>query len=252
MSRDHPSDVGAVVINGKAKEYFGLADPVGKKLRIWWTRKDLTIIGVIDDFHFESLHRDVRAMGYLMPEAIASTGKPFLLAKIRSARTTEVLSFIERSWASLADGLPFEFTFLDDRIDGLYQNDNRAGKIVSMFSVLAVFVSCLGLFGLAAFVTEQRTKEVGIRKILGARLSSVLWLHTGQFVKWVVIANLIAWPVGYAVMGRWLRGFAMRTSLGAGIFLVSGLAALAVAVLTVSYQVLRAATANPADALRYE
>jgi putative ABC transport system permease protein len=252
MSREHPSDVDAVVINGKAKEYFGLPDPVGRKLRIWWTRKDLTIIGVIDDFHFESLHRDVRPMGYVLPEAVSSNRKPYLLAKIRSVRTTEVLSHIERAWAAVSAGLPFEFTFLDDRIDSLYQNDNRAGKIVSVFSALAIFVSCLGLFGLAAYVTEQRTKEVGIRKILGARLSSVLWLHTGRFVKWVIVANLIAWPAGYWVMGRWLRNFALRTSLDAGIFLVSGLAALAVAVLTVSFQVVRAATANPADALRYE
>jgi putative ABC transport system permease protein len=252
LSREHPSDVNAVVINGKAKEYFGVPDPVGKKLRIWWTRKDMIIVGVIDDFHFESLHRDVRPMGYVLPEAIASTRKPYLLVKVRSARTTEVLSYIERSWASFAAGLPFEFTFLDDRIDSLYQNDNRAGRIVSVFSVLAIFVSCLGLFGLAAYVTEQRTKEVGIRKILGARLSSILWLHTGPFVKWVAIANLIAWPAGFWIMGRWLRGFALRTSLDAGIFLVSGLAALAVAVLTVGFQVLRAARANPADALRYE
>ncbi len=252
LSREHPSDVAAVVINGKAKEYFGVPDPVGKKLRIWWTRKDIFIVGVIDDFHFESLHRDVRPMGYVLPEAVASTRKPYLLVKVRSARTTEVLAHIGKAWTSLAAGLPFEFTFLDDRIDNLYQNDNRAGRIVSVFSALAIFVSCLGLFGLAAYVTEQRTKEVGVRKILGARLSSVLWLHTGQFVKWVVVANLIAWPAGYWIMGRWLRGFAMRTSLDAGIFLLSGLAALAVAVLTVSYQVLRAATANPADALRYE
>ncbi len=252
LSREHPSDVAAVVINGKAKEYFGVPDPVGKKLRIWWTRKDIFIVGVIDDFHFESLHRDVRPMGYVLPEAVASTRKPYLLVKVRSARTIEVLAHIGKAWTSLAAGLPFEFTFLDDRIDNLYQNDNRAGRIVSVFSALAIFVSCLGLFGLAAYVTEQRTKEVGVRKILGARLSSVLWLHTGQFVKWVVVANLIAWPAGYWIMGRWLRGFAMRTSLDAGIFLLSGLAALAVAVLTVSYQVLRAATANPADALRYE
>ncbi|MBN2265396.1 MAG: ABC transporter permease, partial [Candidatus Aminicenantes bacterium] len=252
MSREHPSDVDAVVINGKAKEYFGLPDPIGRKVRIWWTKKDLTVIGVIDDFHFESLHRDVRPMGYILPEAVNSNRRPYLLAKVRSNRTTEVLSHIERSWAAVSAGLPFEFSFLDDRIDGLYQNDNRAGRIVSLFAGLAIFVSCLGLFGLAAFVTEQRTKEVGIRKILGARLSSVLWLHTGQFVKWVAVANLIAWPMAYWLMGRWLRGFAMRTSLDAGIFLLSGLAALGVAVLTVSYQVLRAAAANPADALRYE
>jgi len=252
MSREHPSDVDAVVINGKAKEYFGLADPVGRKLRIWWTKKDLTIIGVIDDFHFESLHRDVRPMGYLLPEAIGSSRKPYLLAKVRSARTTEVISHIEKAWAAVSAGLPFEFTFLDDRVNALYENDNRAGKIVSVFSVLAIFVSCLGLFGLAAFVAEQRTKEVGVRKILGARLSSILWLHTGRFVKWVVAANLIAWPVAYGIMGRWLRGFAFRTSLDVRIFLLSGLCALAIALLTVSYQVVRAARANPADALRYE
>ena len=252
LSREHPSDVDAVVINGKAKAYFGIPDPVGKKLRIWWTRKDIFIVGVIDDFHFESLHRDVRPMGYVLPEAVNSTRKPYLLVKVRSARTTEVLSHIGKAWTSLAAGLPFEFTFLDDRIDGLYQNDNRAGTIVSMFSALAVFVSCLGLFGLAAFVAEQRTKEVGIRKILGARLASILWLHAGQFVKWVAVANLIAWPVGYLAMGRWLRGFALRTSLGPGTFLLSGSVALAVAVLTVSFQVVRAARADPADALRYE
>ncbi len=252
MSRDYPSDVDAVVINGKAAEYFGIPEPVGKRIRIWWTKKDLTIIGIIDDFHFESLHRDVIPMGYILPEAIDSTRRPYLLAKIRSEKTTSVLSSIEKTWRSMSAGLPYEFTFLDQRIDNLYQNDNRAGKIVTLFSVLAIFVSCLGLFGLAAFVTEQRTKEIGIRKILGARLSTILWLLTGQFVKWVVVANLIAWPVGYWVMGRWLQGFAARTSLTAGLFIVSGLAAVAVAVLTVSSQVLRAAHANPTDSLRYE
>jgi putative ABC transport system permease protein len=252
MSREHPSDVDAVVINGKAKEYFGLPDPVGRKLRIWWTQKDLTVIGVIDDFHFESLHRDVRPMGYILPEAIGSNRRPYLLAKVRSARTTEVISHIERAWAAVSAGLPFEFTFLDDRVNGLYENDNRAGRIVSVFSVLAIFVSCLGLFGLAAFVAEQRTKEVGVRKILGARLSSILWLHTSRFVKWVAAANLIAWPVAYWIMGRWLRGFAFRTSLDVRIFLLSGLYALAIALLTVSFQVVRAARANPVDALRYE
>jgi len=252
MSREYPSDVDAVVINRKAAEYFGIPEPVGKKIRIWWTKKNLTIIGIIDDFHFESLHRDVRPMGYILPEAINSNRKPYLLAKIHSERTTAVLSYIEKTWASMASGLPFEFSFLDEKIDSLYQNDNRAGKIVSLFSILAIFVSCLGLFGLAAFVTEQRTKEIGIRKILGARLSAILWLLTGQFVKWVVIANLLAWPVGYWVMNRWLQGFALRTSLTAWLFLSSTLAAVAIAVLTVSWQVLRAAQANPADSLRYE
>jgi putative ABC transport system permease protein len=252
MSREFPSDKDAVVINKKAAEYFGIPDPVGKKLRIWWTRKNLTIIGVIDNFHFESLHRDVRAMGYMLPEAIDSTRKPFLLVKISSEVTASTLAELRKAWDSLAGGLPFEFTFLDEKVNSLYQNDNRAGKIVTLFSFLAIFVSCLGLFGLAAFVAEQRTKEIGVRKVLGAPLSNIMWLLTGQFVKWVVVANLIAWPAGYWLMDQWLQGFAFRASMPVWIFVVSGLAALTIAVMTVSTQVIRAALANPAESLKYE
>jgi len=252
FSREYPSDIDAVVINKKAAEYFGVPEPVGKKLRIWWTHKNLTIIGIMDDIHFESLHRDVRSMGYVLPEAIGSTRRPFLLVKVDSARIYEVLSFVRETWESVSAGLPFEFSFMDDRINGLYQNDNRAGRIVTLFSFLAIFVSCLGLFGLAAFITEQRTKEIGVRKVLGARLPQIVWLLTGQFVKWVIIANLIAWPVGYWVMSRWLQGFAFRTNMSAVIFVVSGLSALVIAVITVSSQVVKAALSNPAQSLKYE
>jgi putative ABC transport system permease protein len=252
MSRDFPSDVDAVVINKKASEYFGIENPIGKKLRIWWTQKNLTIIGIIDNFHFESLHRNVRSMGYLLPEAIDSNRKPFLLVKISSEVTSDVISNIKRTWDSMSGGLPFEFTFLDDKVNNLYQNDNRAGRIVTLFSCLAIFVSCLGLFGLAAFVAEQRTKEIGVRKVLGAPLSNIMWLLTGQFVKWVIIASLIAWPVGYWVMNKWLEGFAFRSSLSIWIFLFSGLVALLIATLTVSSQVIRAALTNPVQCLKYE
>lgn len=252
MSREFPSDKNAVVINKKAAEYFGIENPVGKKLRIWWTRKDLTIIGIIDNFHFESLHKDVRAMGYILPEAIDSARKPYMLVKIRSQVTSGVLSDLRKTWESMSAGLPFEFSFLDEKVNSLYQNDNRAGKVVTLFSFLAIFVSCLGLFGLAAFVAEQRTKEIGVRKVLGAPLSNIMWLLTGQFVKWVIIANLIAWPVGYWIMNRWLQGFAFRASLSLWVFMASGLAALTIAALTVSSQVIKAALANPAESLKYE
>ncbi len=252
MSRDFPSDVNAAVINKQAAEYFGLDNPVGKKLRIWWTEKDLTIIGIIDNFHFESLHRDVRSMGYILPEAIDSTRKPYLLVKLSSQMTLDAISKLKNIWESMSAGLPFEFTFLDEKVNSLYQNDNRAGRIVTLFSCLAIFVSCLGLFGLAAFVAEQRTKEIGIRKVLGAPLSRIMWLLTGQFVQWVIVANLIAWPVGYWIMSRWLQGFAFRTSLSIWIFLASGLTALVIAALTVSSQVVKAALANPAQSLKYE
>jgi len=252
LSRDFPSDAGAVVINKKAAEYFGIPEPIGKKVQIWSFRKAYTVVGIMDNIYFESLHRDVRPMGYLLPEAINSTRRPFLLVKVRTERVGDLLAGLERAWNEFSPGLPFEFTFLDERVDALYRNDVQAGRIVSVFSVLAIFVSCLGLFGLAAFVTEQRTREIGIRKVLGAGHANVAWLLTGQFVKWVAVATLVAWPVGYWAMGRWLEGFAFRTRLTAGIFLVSALAALGIAALTVSSQVLKAALANPARSLKYE
>jgi putative ABC transport system permease protein len=166
--------------------------------------------------------------------------------------TSSILTDLRKTWESISAGLPFEFTFLDEKVNSLYQNDNRAGKIVNLFSFLAIFVSCLGLFGLAAFVAEQRTKEIGVRKVLGAPLSTIMWLLTGQFIKWVIVANLIAWPVGYWIMNRWLQGFAFRASLSIWIFLASGLAALTIATLTVSSQVIKAALANPSESLKYE
>ena len=170
LSRDFPSDVDAVVINKKAAEYFGIPDPDREKAPdLVDAERTYTIIGIMENVHFESLHRDVRPMGYLLPEAVNSTRRPYLLVKVGSGRTTDVLAYLRKTWDSFSPGLPFEFTFLDERVDGLYQNDIRAGKIVSLFSFLAIFVSCLGLFGLAAFVTEQRTKEIGVRKVLGAR-----------------------------------------------------------------------------------
>ncbi len=191
-------------------------------------------------------------MGYLLPEALNSTRRPYLLVKAAAGKASDVLSGLREAWDSFTPGLPFEFSFLDERVNSLYQNDIRAGKIITLFSFLAIFVSCLGLFGLAAFVTEQRTREIGVRKVLGADLSSVVWLLTKQFVKWVIVATLIAWPVGYWVMSRWLENFAFRARLTAGIFLASALAALGIAVLTVSSQVIKAALANPAESLKYE
>jgi len=252
LSRDFPSDVGAMVINKKAVEYFGIPVPVGLKVSIWSTRKTYTVIGVMENVFFESLHRDVRPMGYLLPEAVNSSRRPYLLVKAGAGKATGVLSFLRQTWDSFSPGLAFEFSFLDERVDSLYRNDIRAGRIVTVFSILAIFVACLGLFGLAAFVTEQRTKEIGVRKVLGARLASLLWLLTGDFLKWVAVANLIAWPVGYWIMTRWLSGFAFRTSVSWSIFLSSALASAGIALLSVGLQVVKAAKTNPAASLKYE
>lgn len=253
FSREHTSDAAAVVLNERAAEYFDLPEPIGKKVTVWWSsNRPLTVVGVIKDFHFESLHRNVRPMGYVLPAALPNRSPGFLLVKAAPAGTTETLAYLQQAWAEVSGGLPFEFSFMDEKIDALYQNDNRAGRIVTLFSLLAVFVSCLGLFGLAAFVAEQRTKEISVRKILGAPVSGLIWLLTGQFVARVAVAVLIAWPVGYWVMSRWLQSFAFRARLSAGIFIASASAALAIVLVTVSSQVIRAASVNPAETLKYE
>jgi len=252
LSREFPSDKEAVVINRKAADYFGLPEPVGKKLQIWSTRGTYTIIGVMENIHFESLHRDVRPMGYLLPEAVNSTRRPYLFVRINLPQIEKLLPFLRASWDELGPPIPFEYGFLDERIDSLYQGDVRAGKIVAIFSGLAIFVSCLGLFGLAAYVTEQRTKEIGIRKVLGARISHIVWILGGQFLKWVAVAAVVAWPAGYWLAGRWLQGFAFRTGLSAGFFLASGLAAALIAAVSVGSQVVKSARTDPVKSLKYE
>ncbi len=147
---------------------------------------------------------------------------------------------------------PFEYFFLDDRFDMMYKSEERTGKIFSSFAVLAIFVSCLGLFALASFMAEQRTKEIGIRKILGASAASLSFLISKEFLKWVLYANVLAWPVAFFVMKKWLANFAYRTTIGIEIFLLSGFLALGIAFLTVSYQALKTAFVNPVDTLRYE
>jgi len=134
----------------------------------------------------------------------------------------------------------------------LYQKETKLGQIFSYFTVIAIFIACLGLFGLASFITEERTKEIGIRKVLGGSVSDIVMLLSRGFTKWIVLANFIAWPVAYYFMNKWLQNFAYRVNLSVWIFILSGLAALAIALLTVSYQSIKAATANPVEALKYE
>ena len=143
-------------------------------------------------------------------------------------------------------------TFLDEDFDYIYRVDQRLGRLLYYFSVLAILIACLGLFGLASYTSEQRTKEVGIRKVLGAPTGKVVLMLTTEFMIWVILANLIAWPVAWFVMGRWLDGFAYRTRLGFEIFLMAGMVVFIIALVTVSYQAFRAARANPVDSLRYE
>ena len=164
----------------------------------------------------------------------------------------KTIGYIEEVWNKFAPGYDFNYRFMDEALDDLYRAEQRTGTIFRYFSFLAILISCLGLFGLASFMAEQRTKEIGIRKVLGATVSNIVLLLSKDFTKWVLVANFVAWPVAYYAMHRWLQGFAYRTPVSWWTFLLAGLLALLIAIFTVSFQAIKAALTNPAETIKYE
>jgi len=254
FSKEFSTDIdGAIMLNEAAAREIGYMpeEAVGKKLlrfRSLDEFKELTIVGVVRDFHFKSLHRIID------PILLALDPQNFdtISVRVMPGDVRGTIGFIEQKWGEIFPGEQFEYTFLNSRIDLLYKSESRMRSIFLIFSVLSIFVACLGLFGLAAFTAEERTKEIGVRKVLGASTANILLLLSKEFSKWVLFANLIAWPVAYYMMHRWMQNFAYQTSIGIWPFLLSALLALIIALFTVSYQSVRAALAEPVDCLRYE
>jgi predicted permease len=247
FSKEHSTDMTeAYVVNQEAVRAMEMDDPVGKELKVW----DLSrrIIGVVKDYHFESLHNEIIPMAM----RIDSNSYGQACVRITSHRVSDTLSFIENIWEEIYPEYPFEFRFLDDMLQRLYRSEQTIGKIVSIFTLLALIISCLGIFGLSSYTAEQRTKEIGIRKILGASVMNVVKSISKEFVILVLIANVIVWPIAYFLMNKWLQVFAYRITISWLTFLLTGMAVLVVSLLTVSRQIIRAATANPVDSLRYE
>jgi putative ABC transport system permease protein len=245
----------AWLINETAAAQLGWKDPIGKSISrsiraANGQRNTISkrIVGVVKDFHTLSLHQKIE------PLVIANTPEnfAFLSLRISAKNIQEIISRLKLKWQRLFPNTAFNSFFLDESFGQMYQTEERFNKIFTSFAILAILISCLGLFGLAAFMTEKRTKEVGIRKVLGASIFRIVFLLSNEFSKWVLIANIIAWPLAYYFMNRWLQTFAYRATIGVGIFLFSGLAALVIALLTVGYQSVKAARANPVDSLRYE
>jgi len=235
------------ILNETAVKRLGWTDPVGK--RFWWQPLGKgTVVGVVGDFHFLSLREQLLPL-VLTPQFNAMK---YLQLRIVSGNLEETLGFLEETWKSFVPNRPFEFAFLDGRLDRLYRAEAQQGQLFGGFACLAIFVACLGLFGLTAFAAEQRTKEIGVRKVLGATIPGIVGVLSSDFVKLVVAANAIAWPVAWYGLRQWLQGFPYRVEVGAGVFLLSGAATLVVAFLTVGYQAVKAACANPVDALRQE
>ena len=233
------------VLNETAIAAMEMKEPIGK----WFSFRGQKgmIIGIVKDFHGASLHNPIA------PVALQPTEGFFVFVKYRPGNVADVLSFLKAKWdKSVGTHTPFRYEFIDENIKTWYQTEHRFGKIFRNFTILTVFIACLGLFGLASFTAEQRTKELGIRKILGAKISGLVLLLVKEFAKWVFIASIIAWPVAYFVARNWLKRFAYRTELGLEIFIFSAVVALFIATFTVSYQAIKAARANPAESLHYE
>ncbi len=236
----------AFIVNETAVLAMGLQDPIGK--RFSWNQRDGRIIGVVKDFHNRSLHQEIQPFVFL----VSPPWFRYLSIKINPAANKEALNFLKDKWKKLRPGQDFSNFFLDSYIDGFYRSEQRMGKVLQYFTFIAIFISCLGLFGLTTFSAAQRTKEIGIRKVLGASVSRIIVMLSQDFTKRVLLANVIAWPVAYYFMHKWLQNFAYRTRIDIWMFLMAAALTMLIALLTVSYQSIRAALANPVDSLRYE
>jgi putative ABC transport system permease protein len=208
---------------------------------------------VVKDFHFQSFHNIIEPLIIKIPEPDhRDIELRMLTIRFKSGTLPGGLSRIEDTWRSLFPNIPFNFHFVDDMLESQYYAENRMAKIFNYFSIFAIFIACLGLYGLTLFSIEQKTKEIGIRKVLGATIPGVANLFTKDVFILVVIANLISWPVAYYAMNKWLQNFAYRIEMHWWMFLFAGTITLMIALLTISWQAIRAATANPVEALRYE
>ncbi|MCP4751243.1 MAG: FtsX-like permease family protein [Proteobacteria bacterium] len=238
--------LGALVLNEEAVKVMGLENPIGETITAGEYK--LKVIGTVKNFHFQPVHKKIEPM-------IIATGPirgGFTIVKLHPDEMAETVGFVKKTWDRIYPTTPFDYHFLDEDYDRLYRAEERMGTLLNYFSVLAVFIACLGLFGLASFTTEQRTKEVGIRKVLGATTTGLIALLCKDFLKLVLIANIIAWPLAYYAMTNWLQDFAYRITISWLIFLMAAVLSVLIAMFTVSFQAAKAALANPVKSLRYE
>ncbi|MCJ7681045.1 MAG: hypothetical protein MUP70_10000, partial [Candidatus Aminicenantes bacterium] len=247
FSRQYGAEEKGIVINETSKKIMGFENPIGKQVTLG-ENNVYSIIGIVRDFHFVSRHTEIEPLIILLDPDQASS----ILVRLKSGDPGRTLKDMEGTWAGVAGAYDFDFRFLDESLNALYQSEERVGRIITVFAVLSILVSCLGLFGLASFMVLRRTREIGIRKVLGASVSGVAVLVSREFAFQILAANLITWPIAYLALFQWLKTFPYRTGISIHIFLVTGLITLFLALLTVSYQSIRTALSNPAESLRFE
>ena len=239
----------AFIINETAAKRIGWESPeeaVGKGFG--YGQRNGQIIGVVKDFHFESFHQEISPIVMFLSKTDLSQ----ISIRIGPENIPQTMAFLKDIWAEMRPDYPFSYYFIDENFDQLYRSEENLGRIFSLFAFLSVLIGCLGLFGLASYSAERRTKEIGIRKVLGASASGITVLLSKEFTKWVLLANVIAWPAAYLIMSKWLQNFAYRSGIGFGTFFLAGGIAWGIAFLTVAYQAIKASIADPITALKYE
>ncbi|HLG41133.1 MAG TPA: FtsX-like permease family protein, partial [Chitinophagaceae bacterium] len=255
FSKEFPADTSfRMILNEQAIKDIGFAnekDAIGKKVLIDWQGQTYRweIIGVVKDFHFKDMHSAIEPYGFQLNNAPQYN---YLIAHAKTSKIQAILSSIGAAWQKLNSDEPFEYSFLDNDFQKNYEADDRLAAIVRDFTIIAILISCLGLFGLATFSAEQRIKEIGVRKVLGASVGSIVGLLSKEFLKLVLIAVVIASPVAWWAMNKWLQDFAYRTNIGWTVFIITAAIALFIALFTISFQAIRAAIANPVKSLRTE
>jgi putative ABC transport system permease protein len=251
FSREFGTDTSGYVLNEAAVKALGWSaqNAIGKDFKYGGAKGK--VIGVVNDFHFESLHQPIVPMVLLMfPPSVNAFN--YVSVKIAGGNIQSSLSHLESIWRKLLSEQPYEFNFLDEKFGQLYQSEQKQGTIFIIFACIAIFIASLGLFGLSAFAISQRVKEIGVRKVLGANVGSIVTLLSKDFLKLVMIAAIIAFPVAWFAMHSWLSDFAYRINIKWWVFVLAGILAALIALITVSFQAIKAATANPVKSLRTE
>ncbi|MCD6564919.1 MAG: ABC transporter permease [Bacteroidales bacterium] len=254
FSRDRADDSTAVILNEAAVKALGFEDPLNKKVMLLGGGPDntdlpLQIIGVVKDFHYQSLHQTIKP---LVIHYNRNEFGQFIGLKIHPENYQESINLVQKQWDTFVKDQPLEYSFLEDELASKYDDDRKTGIIFSIFAIIAILVSCLGLFGLASYTAEQRTKEIGIRKVMGASVPVILLLLSREIIILMSVSTLISWPAAYFFTKNWLQNFAFRINPGVLTFFIASLVALVIAMITVSYRTYRASKANPADSLRHE
>ncbi len=253
LSWDRFGSKSVFILNETAQQALGWKNPLGKRFGCSFTSKENGIIaGVVEDFHYYPLHYAIDPLVLELVDA-KTENLPFqyLSIKINSADVPGTISFIEEKW-KLFSSYPFDFQFLDTQVDAMYKTERRLGQLFNFFSVLAILIGCLGLYGLITFSIEQKIKEIGVRKVLGASISQIVYMLSKEIIICIVIANIVALPISWHWMNKWLQDFAYRINISWWVFVLSGGIALFIALITVSFQAIKAATVNPVESLKYE